>query len=299
MTKTTDPRHPSTLLEPASWLPSVSARERIGQVVVLAILIVAAVIAAFPILWAFITSLKTMQENSAWPPSFFPKNPTLANYTDAIFGTQFLRYLWNTVAVVALACALSLTLAAHAAYAVARWNFPGKNVLLLLMWSTIMIPGVAIVVPLYLLAIDLQIYDTLLVLVLVFSAWAIPTLVWLLRGFVASIPRELEEAALIDGCSIAGAFYHITLPLMRPGLLAGSVLLFVMVWNEFLISYALVLSDKNRLVQVGVYYFVTETGIQWGPLMAAAITAIIPIVLVYAVFQRAFIQGVTAGAVKG
>lgn len=281
------------------WLGSMPARRRAGKIAVLAILIVAVVFAAFPIFWALVTSLKTMQENSAWPPSFIPRKPTIANYTDAIFRTQFLRYLANTIAVVAMACILSLFLAAHAAYAVVRWNFPGKNVLLLLMWSTIMIPGVAIVVPLYLFAIDIKLYDTLIVLVLVFSAWAIPTLVWLLRGFVASIPRELEEAALIDGCSVPGAFYRITLPLMRPGLLAGSILLFVMVWNEFLISYALVLKDKNRLVQVGVYYFVTEVGIQWGPLMAAAITAIVPIVIVYAVFQRAFIQGMTAGAVKG
>lgn len=240
-----------------------------------------------------------MQENSAWPPTLIPRDLTFANYTDAILGTQFLRYLWNTFLVVAIAAVVSLLLAAHAAYAVARWNFAGKNTFLLFMWSTIMIPAVAIVVPLYLLAIDLRLYDTIWALVFVFSAWAIPTLVWLLRGFVDSIPRELEEAALIDGCSVVGAFYRITFPLMRPGLLAGSVLLFVMVWNEFLISYALVLSDRNRLVQVGVYYFVTEIGIQWGPLMAAAITAIIPIVIVYALFQRAFIQGVTAGAVKG
>jgi len=277
----------------------MAARQRIGQLAVLAILIVAVAFVAFPLLWAITTSLKTIQENSAWPPTLIPRDLTFANYTDAILGTQFLRYLSNTVMVVALAAVVSLLLAAHAAYAVARWQFMGKNALLLLMWSTIMIPGVAIVVPLYLLAIDLGLYDTIWALVFVFSAWAIPTLVWLLRGFVESIPRELEEAALIDGCSVAGAFYRITLPLMRPGLLAGSVLLFVMVWNEFLISYALVLSDKNRLVQVGVYYFVTEIGIQWGPLMAAAITAIVPIVIVYALFQRAFIQGVTAGAVKG
>lgn len=299
MTKTPDVVAQLMPVSSTGWANSMAARQNIGRVVVLTILILAVIFATFPILWAVTTSLKTMQENSAWPPTLIPKDLTFANYTDAILGTQFLRYLWNTLLVVAVSAIVSLLLAAHAAYAVARWQFTGKNALLLLMWSTIMIPGVAIVVPLYLLAIDLRLYDTIWVLVFVFSAWAIPTLVWLLRGFVANIPRELEEAALIDGCSVVGAFYRITFPLMRPGLLAGSVLLFVMVWNEFLISYALVLSDKNRLVQVGVYYFVTEIGIQWGPLMAAAITAIIPIVIVYALFQRAFIQGVTAGAVKG
>jgi ABC-type glycerol-3-phosphate transport system permease component len=283
----------------AGWIGSMPAQEQLGKALALFILTLAVLFAAAPILWAVTTSLKTMQENSAWPPTLVPKNPTFVNYTDAILGTKFLRYLANTVLVVALASAVSLILAAHAAYAVARWQFWGKGIMLILMWSTIMIPGVAIVVPLYLLAIDVGLYDTIWALVFVFSAWAIPTLVWLLRGFVVSIPRELEESALIDGCSVAGAFYRITLPLMLPGLLAGSVLLFVMVWNDFLISYALVLSDRNRLVQVGIYYFVTEVGIQWGHLMAAAITAIAPIVIVYAVFQRSFIRGVTAGAVKG
>lgn len=263
------------------------------------VLAVATAFAVFPILWAIVTSLKTVQENNAWPPTLIPRDPTFANYREAIFGTQFLGYLVNTVVVAALSAALSLTLAAHAAYAVARWDFKGKDSLLALMWATIMIPGVAIVVPLYLVAIDMHLYDTLWVLVLVFSAWAIPTLVWLLRGFVANIPRELEESALIDGCTVVGAFYRVTLPLMRPGLLAGSVLLLVMVWNEFLIAYALVLSDDNRLIQVGIYFFVSEVGIQWGQLMAAAITAIVPIAGLYAVFQRAFITGITTGAVKG
>jgi ABC-type glycerol-3-phosphate transport system permease component len=299
MSRTSDAARPAAAASSAGWSGTMPARERLGNVAALAVLTVAVLFAAAPILWAVTTSLKTMQENSAWPPTLIPKHPTFVNYSDAIMGTKFLRYLGNTVLVVAIASAASLILAAHAAYAVARWQFWGKNLMLVLMWSTIMIPGVAIVVPLYLLAIDLGLYDTIWALVFVFSAWAIPTLVWLLRGFVANIPRELEESALIDGCSVAGAFYRITLPLMLPGLLAGSVLLFVMVWNDFLISYALVLSDKNRLVQVGIYYFVTEVGIQWGHLMAAAITAIVPIVIIYAVFQRSFIRGITAGAVKG
>jgi len=299
MNRTSDVARPTADGWVTGWSQSILARERLGKAAALVILTIAVLFAAFPILWALTTSLKTMQENSAWPPTLIPKHLTFANYTDAILGTKFLQYLGNTIVVVAIATVVSLVLAAHAAYAVARWQFWGKNLLLMLMWSTIMIPGVAIVVPLYLLAIDLRLYDTIWALVFVFSAWAIPTLVWLLRGFVSNIPRELEEAALIDGCSIAGAFYRITLPLMLPGLLAGSVLLFVMVWNDFLISYALVLSDKNRLVQVGIYFFVTEVGIQWGHLMAAAITAIVPIVIVYAVFQRSFIRGVTAGAVKG
>src|SRR5208282_2823688 len=134
-------------------------------------------------------------------------------------------------------------------------------------------------------------YDTLWVLVLAYSAWLTPTLVWLLRGFVANIPNELEESALIDGCSRWGAFCRITLPLLRPGLMAGSVLVFANIWNEFVLGYSLVLSDEVRLVQVGIYANVSEVGPRWGPLTAAAIGASIPVLIAYAFMQRSFIQG--------
>jgi ABC-type glycerol-3-phosphate transport system permease component len=137
------------------------------------------------------------------------------------------------------------------------------------------------------------------VLVLVYSAWLVPTLIWLLRGFVAGVPNELEEAARVDGCSRLGAFYRVTLPLLRPGLLAGAVLVFIHIWNEFLVGYSLVLGDEHRLLQVGVYFFITENGIAWGPLTAAATASIVPVVVAYALLQRSFIQGLASGAVKG
>jgi ABC-type glycerol-3-phosphate transport system permease component len=156
-----------------------------------------------------------------------------------------------------------------------------------------------VIVPLYTASVDIGLYDTLWALIIVYSAWLVPTLVWLLRGFIAAIPAELEEAARIDGCSRVGAFWRVTVPLLRPGLLAAGVLVFVMVWNEFLIGYSLTLSDGNRMIQVGIYYFMTETGVEYGPLTAAAIASIVPIAVLYALLQRAFIQGLTGGAVKG
>ena len=180
-----------------------------------------------------------------------------------------------------------------------RHAFTGRSLILNLMWGTVMIPGIAIIVPLYSLSVEAGIYDTLAVLVIVYSAWLVPTLVWLLRGFIANVPNELEEAARVDGCSRLGAFYRITLPLLKPGLLAGGVLVFIHIWNEFLIGYSLVLGDEHRLVQVGVYFFVTENGVAWGPLMAAAMGSVVPVIILYAILQRAFIQGLTGGAVKG
>lgn len=263
------------------------------------ILVLAAIFTFLPVAWGISTWFKPLSDVHAYPPRWIPDNPTFENYRIAVFNERFLTYLLNTFWVVAITLVISLTLASHAAYAVARRKFAGRGVLMMTMWVTIMIPGIAIIVPLYLLAVKVQLYDTLWSLILVYSAWLVPTLVWLLRGFVAGIPEELEEAARIDGCTPIGAFYRIVVPLMRPGLLAGSVLVFVMIWNEFLISYALTLSDENRVIQVGVYFFITDSGIDWGPLMAAAVGSVMPIIIAYAVAQKAFIQGLTGGAVKG
>lgn len=262
-------------------------------------LVLGSAFALLPILWGVSTSLKTVVGVNAFPPAWIPEPATLDNWKTAVFSGKYERYLQNTVVVIACTLVLSLILAAHAAHATVRHSFAGRRTMLNLMWATVMIPGIAIIVPLYSLAVSVGIYDTLLVLVLVYSAWLVPTLVWLLRGFVASIPSELEEAAFVDGCSRLKAFYRITLPLLRPGLLAGGVMVFIQIWNEFILGYSLVLSDDNRLLQVGVYFFVTENGIQWGPLTAAAIASVIPVVVAYAVLQRSFIQGLTGGAVKG
>jgi multiple sugar transport system permease protein len=260
---------------------------------------VALIFALLPILWGVSTSFKPQIEVHRVPATWIPHAPTWGNYADAVFDARFVRYLGNTIWVVFASLVLSTTLALHAAWATVRFNFKGRETILLVMWATIMVPGIAVIVPLYMASVDLGIYDTLWALIIVYSAWLVPTLVWLLRGFIAAVPAELEEAARIDGCGRVGAFWRVTVPLLRPGLLAAGVLVFVMVWNEFLIGYSLTLSDGNRMIQVGIYYFMTETGVEYGPLTAAAIASILPIAVLYALLQRAFIQGLTGGAVKG
>lgn len=283
---TTHRKRPSQLTR----LETASAYAALGLVLIFALI---------PVFWGLSTSLKMPLDIHRVPPSWLPPTVTLQNYATAVFDARFGRYLANTVFVVFASLILSTALALHAAWATVRFNFSGREGLLLLMWSTIMIPGIAVIVPLYTLSVDIGIHDTLWVLIIVYSAWLVPTLVWLLRGFIAAIPAELEEAARIDGCSRIGAFWRVSVPLLKPGLLAAGVLVFVMVWNEFLIGYSLTLSDENRMIQVGIYYFMTETGVEYGPLTAAAIAAIVPIVVLYALLQRAFLQGLTGGAVKG
>jgi multiple sugar transport system permease protein len=261
---------------------------------------VAVLFALAPIVWAMLTSLKGPKEVALYPPTFLPQSLTFENYRFAVFyNDAFLRYLFNTALIVAAATVICLVFSAHAAHAVARYRFRGSKLLMFAMFSTIMIPGVAVVIPLYLLSVKTGIYDTILVLILVYSAWLTPTLTWLLRGFVNAIPVELEEAGRIDGYSRIGVFYRITFPLMRSGLLAGAVLIFANIWNEFLLGYSLVQSETARVVQVGIYANLTDVGVQWGRLTAAAVTAVVPVLIVYAFLQKAFVQGLSAGAVKG
>jgi multiple sugar transport system permease protein len=260
----------------------------------------AVVFALAPILWAILTSLKRAKEIALYPPTFLPQTLTFENYRSAVFYNEtFLHYLFNTGLIVVSATVICLVFSAHAAHAVARYRFRGSALLMITLFSTIMIPGVAVVIPLYLLSVKTGIYDTITVLVLVYSAWLTPTLIWLLRGFVNTIPIELEEAGRIDGYSRLAVFYRITLPLMRSGLLAGAVLIFANIWNEFLLGYSLVQSESARVVQVGIYANLTEVGVQWGRLTAAAVTATVPVLVIYAFLQKAFVQGLSGGAVKG
>ncbi|HZP79028.1 MAG TPA: carbohydrate ABC transporter permease [Pseudolabrys sp.] len=275
-------------------------RKLVGGIACVAFLLFAVLFAVIPILWAVLTSLKSPREVALYPPTFWPQHLTFENYAGAVFNNPtYLHYLFNTAVIVIAATCLCLICASHAAHAVARYRFRGSSVLMFAMFSTIMIPGVAVVIPLYMLSVAVGIYDTVAVLILVYGAWLTPTLVWLLRGFVIVIPNELEEAGRIDGHSRLGVFYRITLPLMKPGLLAGAVLIFANIWNEFLLGYSLVQSETARVIQVGIYANLTEVGVQWGRLTAAALVAMLPVLIVYAFLQKAFVQGLSAGAVKG
>ena len=271
----------------------MSARERRSRIAAYLLLIAACMVVLLPLLWAVSTSLKSVAEATVYPPRWVPRAPTLENYRSLLTDAHYLRYVLNTL-FVGIACVVfSLVVAAPAAYAVARGRFRGKDSLLFVLWTTIMMPGAAIVVPLYLVWIYTGLYDSYAGLIIAFCTSVIPTLVWLLRGFVIRIPMDLEHAARIDGCTRWQAFTRVTVPLMTPGLIAGAVLGFVTIWNEFLIAFSLTQRTELRMIQVGIYSFVTEVGIEWGRMMAAVVTSIVPILVLYGLLQRRFVQGLT------
>jgi multiple sugar transport system permease protein len=262
-------------------------------------LILACAFAIFPLLWAGVTSLKAQQNIITYPPTWLPNPLTLEHYTLVVTGSNMPRYFFNSILVAVTTILLTLVVACHGGYAAARFNFPLKNFMLFVILMTVMIPGIAVLVPLYMIATQIGLHDTYWVLIIIYSAWQIPTVLWLMRGFFESIPRELEEAALIDGCGPLQAFYRVVAPLTQPGLAAAAVVVFVYVWNEFIIALTMTSSDGMRLIPVGLYYYISGFGVEWGKLMAAVCLALVPAVVLFIVLQRRFIQGLTSGATKG
>ncbi len=272
-------------------------RKNLEAVGVYVALVLASAFALIPILWGFTTSLKSANNTMAIPPQWIPDPAILDNY-ELVIGSGLPRYFLNSVIVSLLTVLATVVVAALGGYAAARFNFRGKNPVLLGILSTVMVPGVVILVPLYMIASAVGIINSYLVLVLVFTAWQSPAILWLMRGFFESIPRDLEEAAQTDGCTPLGAFIRVILPLAQPGLAAAAILVFVYVWNEFIIALALTTSDDMRVLPVGLYYYISAFGVQWGQLTAAITVAIVPVIAVFVALQRRFIQGLTSGASK-
>ncbi len=261
----------------------------------LGLLILAAAI-LLPILWGFATSLKLDQDIDTYPPQFIPSPATLTQYVAVLHASDMTTYFRNSVIVVLFTVATTLLIASPAGYAAARFDFPGKNAILFTLLGTMMLPETVVLIPLYMMASRLGLHDTLAVLVLVYTAWRIPMVLWIMKGFFEAIPPEIEEAALVDGCSRLQVLYRVVAPISRPGLAAAGILIFVYAWNEFIIS--LTLTSSNRLIPVGLYMYVTGYGIEWGKLLASAMVALIPAILWFLLLQRGLIRGLTSGAIK-
>ena len=274
-------------------------RSLLANVGIYGVLVLTCAFAIFPIVWAVITSLKDSGSVMTYPPKWLPDPMVLDQYRLVVFGSNMPRYFLNSLLVAVATIVATLAIASHGGYSAARFNFPLKNLLLFIILATVMIPGIAVLVPLYMIATQIGLHDTYWALIIIYSASQVPMVLWLMKGFFESIPKELDEAALIDGCGPLQAFYRIIAPLTQPGLAAAAIVVFVYVWNEFIIAMTMTASDDMRLVPVGLYFYVSAFGVQWGQLMAAVCVALIPAIVLFILLQRWFIQGLTSGATKG
>jgi len=252
----------------------------------------------FPVYWMVATAFKENRAINAATPAWFPTSPTLANFRSAVGRAFFWSSVRNSLIVVGATVSFSLIVAFLAAVAIARFRFYGRRPMMVVIIVVQMIPLVALIIPMYVMLARVHLTDNLFGLILTYFAFVLPYTVWMLRGFVLAVPRELEEAAMVDGCSRFGAFWRILVPLVAPGFVATSIYAAIQAWNEYILAYVM-LKQNHETVTVWLASFTTLRGTEWGPLMAGATLIGLPIVGLFLAIQHRVAAGLTAGAVKG
>lgn len=265
------------------------------------LLVLALVFALAPVYWMITISLKTEIDQFAVPPKWFAFTPTLQHYYDAFVTRSFGQYLLTSAIVAVVSTGGALVLGTLAAYALTRFRLPYNLDRKLSLWilSTRMFPAIVTAVPLFLMMRDLRLLNTKLALIIVYTGFNLPFVVWMMRGFFAEVPRDLEEAALVDGDSRLGALVRVVLPLVTPGLAATAVFCLIVCWNEFLFALVLTQTDQAMTLPVGIAGRVTQYEIKWGVMSAAGAVAMLPILIFALAMQRYLVRGLSLGSVKG
>ncbi len=267
------------------------------------LLIIASLFFIGPIIWLISMSFKDPLETFALPPVYIFK-PTLESYFKIFHQAEkgykigFWLYANNSILIAGITTIASVTAAGLGAYSISRFNFKGRKLIAFLILSTRMLPPIAAIVPMFLVAISFGLLDTRFVLIIAYTALNLPFAIWMLKGFMDDIPTELEHAAMVDGCTRVGALYRIVLPLIVPGLAATSVFVFMLSWNEFALALMLT-SRKAVTLPLYITSFMTEEGIHWGPMSAAATLILTPAIIFIIFAQQYLVKGLTLGAVKG
>jgi N,N'-diacetylchitobiose transport system permease protein len=254
----------------------------------------------FPVFWMVSTSFKNNDQINSFNPVWFPGHPILRHFRDAMNRPNFWVDVKNSVIVVVATVVISLVLSFFAALALAKYRFTGRKLFIVLVIGIQMLPQAGLIIPLYVVLAKHNEVNKLSGLILVYLTFALPFCVWTLRGFLLGIPKDLEEAAMVDGSSRLGAFVRILLPLVAPGLVATSVFAFITSWNEYIFATTL-LHDNNKQT-ITVFLSLMYGGarfVDWGAIMAASTLVAIPVVIFFLLVQRRIAFGLTAGAVKG
>ncbi|MGY1497670.1 carbohydrate ABC transporter permease [Streptomyces sp. QTS52] len=254
--------------------------------------------AGFPVYWMLNTAFKPAKDAIDPDPSLLPTGFTLANFRRALNIADFWGPVGRSLIVSLTVVVIGIVVGMLAALAISRFAFRGRKIVIVGILAVQMVPLVAMIIPVFLLLNDLDQYDRLSGLIITYLTFILPFTVWTLRGFIVNIPKELEEAAMVDGCSRTTAFLRVVFPLLAPGLVATSVYGFIQAWNEYL--YALMLmSQKNQTATVWLGNFTTKHGTEYAPMMAGSTMMAVPIVVLFLLVQRKMAAGLTAGAVKG
>ncbi|MBD3309395.1 ABC transporter permease subunit [candidate division KSB3 bacterium] len=273
-----------------------AGQSTLKRVLLILIAVIVFGIILFPPLMLFLTSIKTELDALSFPPKWI-FTPTAKNYSEILKTSPLVGYGLNSLIVASVNTFACLVIGSLAAYGLARFRFRGSEDLAFWFLSVRMMPPVAAIIPIYVLMKNLRLLDTVWCLIIVYLTFNLPFVIWMLKGFFEEVPLEIQESALIDGCSEFGVFYRICLPLIAPGLAATAILAFIFAWNEFL--FALILTGTRAVtLPVGIIGFMKETGINWGYMTAGGILALIPVILFTIFAQRHLVKGLTLGALK-
>jgi ABC-type glycerol-3-phosphate transport system permease component len=251
-----------------------------------------------PLYWMLITALKPHAEVFTSPPRWLPQNPTLDNFAKAM-NPQFLQFLGNSLLVSLATTIVCIGLAVLASYTISRPSGrSGRSVIVVVLISQLLPPAV-LLVPLYRSAESLGLLNSYAGLVIAYLTFTLPVAIWLLHGFISSIPAELEESARVDGLSSFRAYFSVIVPLARPGIAATAAYIFFTVWQDFMFALVFLTDQDKRTLPLGLLGYIGQYTVDWGQLMAASILLLLPILVIFALVQKQFIAGLTAGAVKG
>lgn len=273
-----------------------NARRNAWNVVGVAIFVVM----IFPVFWMVSTAFKSDDQINALTPTWFPLHPTLEHFRAALAKPYFWDDVKNSVIVVLVTVTIAMVLAFLAAVALSKYRFTGRKLFIVLVIGVQMLPGAGLIIPLYVVLARYHEVNTLTGVILVYLTGVLPFSVWTLRGFILGIPKDLEEAAMVDGSTRLGAFARILLPLVAPGLVATSVFAFITSWNEYIFARVLLNDGSKQTITVWLSYFLgTSRQTDWGALMAASTLTAIPVVVFFLLIQRRIAFGLTAGAVRG
>jgi len=273
------------------------AKRRLVQAIIYALLIAAAVVMLFPIAWMVTVSVRPNIEVMKIPPDWIPQIFTLDAYRKVLGSSRYLRTFVNTYFVALVVTFLSLVVGALAGYALARFRFRGQRTVLMFLITTQMFPLVLLCIPYFQMVVRLGLYDTLTSLIVVYTTFTLPFCTLMLRSYFAQIPKDMEEAAMVDGCTRLGAIRRTLLPLSYPALIGAGLYTFLLAWNEFLFAVVLIEAWEKRVITMAIYSLLAEFVTEWSMMMAYSVLASAPLVLAFVFLQRYMVRGMTAGAV--
>lgn len=282
-----------------SWLYDTEAGAILRRVAIAVAAVLIFVAILFPLYWMVATAFKTTAEVQAIPPTLFPEEPSLQAFFTAFEKKPFERYILNSLVISVGAGVLAVLVGTPAAYVFSRREFAGKRALMSVLLASLMFPGTAIMVPVWELVFQLNLFNTRLALVLIYGAMTAPFVVWLMKGFFDEFPDSLLDAARVDQCTPVETFRYVIAPLSRNSLIASFLFAFLLAWNELVFALTILTREPKYTVPVGLLDFVVGFNTQWNDVTAASIVVSIPVLLGLIYVQRHFVQGLTGGAIKG